>query len=292
MNFRQSRINGCTDLNHRGFEALSAYLYILCHKLTNNNLSTLDVMPNHLNRSGSKLFNTGVTTEMAHSEKSAIRITNIGGFIVLVATVFYFIYDLIFLPARETPAQRFWFFALHIGSVLIFFVVLFLNKRGLSIYARVLLILVLTSINSMNSLALGQPFRTEMYLYILAASTFVIFDDLRFTIPLFLLQGVAYFFTAVHIVSVHPSIIATQSGLPIRIGIAFTILFFVLFFLKRETVRYQREIERKNYQLSIDRTNSEKLLFTKDKIFSILSHDLRILLTMPDSRCVSLLMIE
>ena|GEM_PF-6342791 len=222
-----------------------------------------------------KIFNTGVTTEMAHPEKSAIRITNFGSFLVSLTSLFYFVYDLLLLPARETESQKFWFFALHLGSILIFFIVLFLNKKGLAFYAKILLIVSLTGINSMNSLALAQPFRTEMYLYVLAAATFVIFHNLKIIIPLFLLQGVAYLITAMQVIAAHPSIAATQSGLPIRIGLVFITLFFILFFLKRETLRYQEEIELKNYQLSIDRTNSEKLSFTKDKIFSILSHDLR-----------------
>jgi signal transduction histidine kinase len=133
----------------------------------------------------------------------------------------------------------------------------------------------MTVVVTLNSLKYAEPFRTELYLFSGAAFVFVVFKDWRVILPVFLFEAGCYLVAVINIMNHHPEVTQFNVGLIARVIISFTILYIILYFLRRETNRYQEMIEESNSQISAERNEMEKLNFTKDKIFSIISHDLR-----------------
>ncbi len=219
--------------------------------------------------------NTGVYNELPSSLKSRVRISNQISIVTSFLALFFFVYDFFFLKEEFSMVHGVWFYVLHMGAIFFFIVVLYLNKSGWYITAHFLMILVASSFTTINSIAVAQPFRTELFFFAIAAFVFVIFNDLRVILLFFLVQTIAYVVSAKNIMDHHEGIADANGEWIIHILISFTVLFFIMFFMRRETNRYQEVIEIKNNQLSSDRNEMEKLNFTKDKIFSIISHDLR-----------------
>lgn len=230
---------------------------------------------NHLAKLWEKYSNTGVYNDLPFDLRSSVRISNQIAIVTSCLALFFFVYDFFFLADGYIASHRIWFYVLHIGAVFFFIIVLFLNRSGWYLTAHFLMILVASSFTTINSIALAQPFQTELFFFAIAAFVFVIFNDLKVILLFFLVQTVAYIWSARNIMQHHPGIANSNGEWTVHILISFTVLFFIMFFMRRETNRYREVIEIKNNQLSFDRNEMEKLNFTKDKIFSIISHDLR-----------------
>jgi signal transduction histidine kinase len=220
------------------------------------------------------LSNVGVTTDMPRSLRSRIRISNQTTFIASAISITYFIYELAFLPSRQGD-KLLYFYLLHLAVGFIWIPVFLMNKQGWHFISRIFLVLVISSVVLLNSLAILQPFRSEFYYFVLAAIAFVVFEDLRIIIPVFFLQAIAFLWVATSVLHRYPDISGANSGLIIRVFFFFATLFFILYFMRREAIVYQEEIKVKNFELAAERDELEKQNFTKDKIFSIISHDLR-----------------
>ena len=222
-----------------------------------------------------RISNTGIHSELPFSERSRVRILNQISFIASLFALLYFIYDLLFINERKTPEQQLSFYILTIAFLVNSSIVLLLNKNGFHVAARFVCILIASVVLIINSVTLAQPFRSELYFFGSAAFVFIVFNKMRVIIPVFLLQVVGYLLAAYIIIQRNPEVTNVNSGLFIRIFIAFSVLFLILYFLRQETNLYQEEIEIKNIQVSEDHDEIQKINFTKDKIFSIISHDLR-----------------
>ena len=222
-----------------------------------------------------RISNTGIHSELPFSERSRVRILNQISFITSLFALLYFTYDLLFITESKTPEQQLSFYILIIAFLVNSSIVLLLNKKGFHVTARFVSILIASVVLIINSVTLAQPFRSELYFFGSAAFVFIVFNKMRVIIPVFLLQVVGYLLAAYTIIQRNPEVTNINSGVVIRIFIAFSTVFLILYFLRQETNAYQEEIEIKNVQVSEDHDEIQKINFTKDKIFSIISHDLR-----------------
>ncbi|HEY8934345.1 MAG TPA: HAMP domain-containing sensor histidine kinase, partial [Cyclobacteriaceae bacterium] len=221
-----------------------------------------------------RVSNIGVYSELPFSDRSRIRISNQVSVIASILTLLYFVVDLLVVKQR-THEQLLWFYLFHIISLLIYGSLLLFNTIGWYITGRYVFIISMTVIITINSFIHGEPFRAELYLFSGVAFVFVVFKDWKIILPVFLFMAGCYLVLVINIMHHHPDIAQFNVGLIMRVIISFIILYTILYFLRRETNQYQEMIEENNSQLSEDRNEMEKLNFTKDKIFSIISHDLR-----------------
>ena len=216
----------------------------------------------------------GVDVTIDDQKKSDIRVTNQVALVCSILASAYFIYGVVFLSEID-HSSRLFFNLFHLAFGTCFIPVLLLNKYGRNKFSSLFLIIFGYLMVLTNSLTLGQPFRTEPYFFILAAFTFVVFGRWKIILPIFLLQAVTYYYVTLTTIWSNPSLEGIEGGLAFRTFVYFSLLFFVLFFLRHETKRYKMKVEQQAYNLSRERDSMEKLNFTKDKIFSIISHDLR-----------------
>ncbi len=221
-----------------------------------------------------KYSNIGAREEFTSDTRSKIRISNQLSIVTSLLAVLYFLYVAFTMPQRDFETERIFLF-FHLGIALYCIPVLLLNKHGFYILARLFIIVTVSLLNTVNSFFLEQPFRTELYYFVTAAFIFVVFNDWRVILPLYFSQVVLFYIAASNIIHKTPSIASAADGLEFRTFIYFSTLFATLFFLRKETNRYKRKAEQQTIQLSQERDDMEKLNFTKDKIFSIISHDLR-----------------
>ncbi len=228
-----------------------------------------------MNKLWRSISDSGVHKDLPFSEMSRVRISNQMSVIAAIFSSVYYFYSLFLISDTKTAEQLLSFNILTIGFALQCLPVLYLNKIGFHTTARIFILLIGFVILSINSLTLAQPFRSELYFFGCAAFVFIVFNDMKVIIPFYLLQVSGYLLAAYFIIQHNPEVTNINAGIFIRICIAFSVLFLVLFFLRKETTSYQEEIEIKNLQVSADHDEIQKVNFTKDKIFSIISHDLR-----------------
>ena len=231
-------------------------------------------MPTTSNR-WNRFSNVGVKSDMPNALQGRIRVSNQATLLASIISILYFSYEIVFLPPRESATQVRWFYLLHLTVSFAWVPVFLMNRQGWHFASRLFVLMLISIMVLFNSLSILQPFRSEFYFFVLAAFSFVVFDDLRIIIPMFFLQATGFLLVATTVLEKYPEISGAHSGLVIRVLFFFTTFFFILFFMKRETTRYEEEIEIKNNQLLAERNELEKQNFTKDKIFSIISHDLR-----------------
>lgn len=222
-----------------------------------------------------RISDVGVYPELTFSERSRVRITNQITVILSLLNISYYLYALVNIQEQRTDEQWRSYHLLTVVTGLQFIPVLWLNKKRYYTIARLICLVLTSFLLFYNSLMIAEPFRSEVYFFAAAAFAFVIFRDMKFIIPFYFLQMVAYYFSAVSIAQRHPELIAFNSGLAIRVFFSFGMLFLILLFLRKETTSYHDQLEERNAELSLDRDEIQKINFTKDKIFSIISHDLR-----------------
>ena len=230
---------------------------------------------NKLSRYWRAISDAGIHDELRFSEKSRVRITNQMAFIVALVSVLYFLYEFGFSKSIRNEQEQISYNVLHLGAFLQYFLVHFLNRKRFYVAARFCSIIVYCGVLVFNSITLALPFHSELYFFGLAAFVFVIFKELILIIVIYVIIFLGYLVSSVVIIEQSETLTSIDFSLIFRELISFSLLFFILYFLRNENTRYQREIEIKNIQVSADRDEIQKINFTKDKIFSIISHDLR-----------------
>lgn len=222
-----------------------------------------------------KISDIGIHANQPFEEVRRIRLSNQLAFITSIITFLYFLIDLLFFEPREVDQIRNAFYVHHILLSLIMFPVFWLNSLQQYSASRIILILTVSSLNLYTGIIQAQPYRTEFYFMGLAASLFVLFTNTRiiFTVFLFIM-----FLFCIYVYNVHtafPDFFALDTGLIIRITIAFTFLFAVLYLLLKESKGNQKTMELKAHMLEQERNEVMRANFTKDRVLSVISHDLR-----------------
>jgi signal transduction histidine kinase len=220
------------------------------------------------------LSNTGVNSGHGFDLKGSIRISNQTALVSSILGLGYLIYGIVFLN-EANGVERSLFYVFHVIFALVFVPVLLFNKYGFHKTASLFILILATILIIANSWSLKQPFRTEPYFFIIAAFSFVVLRKWVIILPLYLVQMVGYYIVSLRTLQTMPEMHGGIDGLLLRVILYFSFLFLLLLFLKNESDNYRSLLERRSLQLSQEKEGMEKLNFTKDKIFSIISHDLR-----------------
>lgn len=222
-----------------------------------------------------KLLQIGVEEELSFSERSRIKITNR---LVVINAIIVTVYMLVNYFSGQTSfinANPWWTILLNVGGIMMVLPIFALNHMRRYQLARLLVISFLVVALIANGLSWSTPYHAEFYFFALAAFSFIVFRNQKLAIFLYLIQALAFGWIVYIIAQQHPEWNLSSVTLLLRVAFAFIFLFSILYYMKLEAETYQEEVEIKNSQLSFEKAEMEKLNFTKDKIFTIISHDLR-----------------
>jgi signal transduction histidine kinase len=167
------------------------------------------------------------------------------------------------------------FYLTQLLITLSFGFILLLNFFKRTTASRVMFSMFLPLVFLPNSYLINEPLRTEFYMYGFAAIVFILFQQKRWIIPLFFVPMIVFFLMVINLSKVYPDIFMINTGTIARIFISFFMIYIAMTLLLKENRRYEREIEIKNRSLTIQQSRLNRLNNAKDKIFSIIGHDLR-----------------
>lgn len=222
-----------------------------------------------------KLLQIGVEEELSFSERSRIKITNR---LVVINAIIVSVYMLVNYVSSQTSAVNtnpWWTVLLNVGGIAMVLPIFVLNHMRRYQLARLLVVSFLVVALTANGLSWSTPYHAEFYFFALAAFVFIVFRNQKLAIFMYVIQALAFGWVVFAIVQLHPEWNLSSLTLVLRVAFAYIFLFSILYFMRKEAETYQEEAEIKNSQLSLEKEEMEKLNFTKDKIFTIISHDLR-----------------
>ena len=209
----------------------------------------------------SKISTLGIEPGQPHALSSSIRLANQAAFVCVILPGLYLLIEVFFIPPKSPDVNFFSFYGMQVGQITLFASVLLLNFLKRDLIARIIFCVVLPFTLLPNAYALNQPLRAEFYMYGFAASTFLFFSQRRLISVLFLIPIIVYYLMIFNLEKHFPDVYRLDFGVVLRIGLSFFYIFLAMSLLRTETNRYASELERLN--------------LTKNKIFSIVSHDLR-----------------
>lgn len=208
-----------------------------------------------------KISDLGIGGSQTRSLAGSIRLTNQVAVVGGLLSFFYLSAELLFanyaLPASQTALL----YGVQAAQILLFTLVLVLNFYEKNLAARVLFCLLLPFAFLPNSYILNQPLRAEFYMFGFAAAAFLLFGQQKLITMLFVVPILVFYLMVVNLHNHFPSIYHLNFGTLVRIAISFVSLYAIMSLLRRENNRYADELKDLNE--------------LKNKIFSIVSHDLR-----------------
>jgi signal transduction histidine kinase len=187
----------------------------------------------------------------------------------------YFIVELFFLERRSDDFVRYNFYVHHIILSVLIFPVLWLNRSGKNQAASTTLIVVVSTVHFITGIIQAQPYRTEFYFLGFGAALFVLFSNQRVITILFLFIFLLFAISVYNINIHNPTIFSFDLGLVVRMIMAFSFIFMVLFLLMSEGNKNREIIQREARILEAERDEVLRANFTKDRVLSVISHDLR-----------------
>jgi signal transduction histidine kinase len=191
----------------------------------------------------------------------SIRLANQAAALVIVLSIFYLVSELFLSHYSISLQQKLLLFGTQVAQIALFVSVLILNFYKKNLLARMIFCIVLPIAFLPNSYILNQPLRAEFYMYGFAASTFLFFSRQKFINIFFPLPIIIFLLMVFNLQQHFPDVYQLNLGTLIRISFSFLYIYLTMSLLRRENNRYATQLEGLN-----------KL---KNKIFSIVSHDLR-----------------
>lgn len=211
-----------------------------------------------IRRGWNALANIGVTDDLPFLEKKKTQVTNLVVGVGLPLFLYFFIVnsmDGLYLLASLN-------FSLLLGGAII----LIAQHKHKYILARIIVVLVSTTIFTAQSLLFNNG--NENLLLVNLIVTIIYYSDKRFIILISAINVICYVWIKYE--SFHPPIYETVSNgrVLFNICVGLTSMIIALQYFKFEQLTSQRAIQQKNEEL-------EALNKTKEKLFSIIAHDLR-----------------
>lgn len=222
-----------------------------------------------------KLLQIGVEEELSFSERSRIKITNRLVVINAIIVSIYMVVNYVFGQSPSVNTNPWWTVLLNVGGIAMVLPVFLFNHMRRYQLARLLVISFLLVALTANGISWSTPYHAEFYFFALAAFVFIVFKNQKLAVFMYVVQALAFGWIVFTIAQLHPEWNLSSFTLLLRVAFAYIFLFSILYFMRKEAESYQEEAEIKNSQLSLEKEEMEKLNFTKDKIFTIISHDLR-----------------
>jgi signal transduction histidine kinase len=208
-----------------------------------------------------KISGLGTESSQPHSLSGSIRLTNQAATIAMLLLIFYLLTELLFINYHLTRFQTLTLYSVQVGQIFLFILVLVLDFYKKNLAARILFCAVLPFAFLPNSYILNQPLRSEFYMYGFGASVFLFFSQRKFTDILYLVPIIVFLLMVFNLQQHYPAVYKLDFGTLIRISFSFLYLYLVMNLLRGENNRHATQL-----------TDLNKL---KNKIFSIVSHDLR-----------------
>lgn len=238
-----------------------------------------------------KITNIGISASLSFAQRRKTRLLNGMAVVGGTGTTFYMLFTLFTLPPAATLTSIDPFYYLNFILIFTFVIVLFLHSIHYYILAKVIGLVVIILFYTYVGFSSGKPYEGEMFMVLIAVFVFIMFDQNKFIIPIFLLCFACFTVLLVNIAQKNEAIFGyiINAGVYVRMFTLFIFLFFALNFFRFEYWNYQAEIEEKNKVLH-EKNNEilaqseileaqtielSKLNQTKDKLFSIIGHDLR-----------------
>jgi len=222
-----------------------------------------------------RMSNLGIEQGQSHSSVRSIRLANQLSMVTALLTMLYLAFELIFLKPHILPSQRTVFYITQIAIAVSFGSILLLNYYHQSLVSRILFCLLTPFAFLPNAYLLSQPLRAEFYMYGFASIVFLFFQQKRLITLLFTVPVIVFLLMTINLQNHYPGIFVIDSGAVVRISISFFMIYVAMTMLVGENTRYETEIENQNQELVNQRNELSEANAIKNKIFSIVGHDLR-----------------
>ncbi len=221
-----------------------------------------------------KVKDVGVKDTQSFQEQEKIKLLNI------ICLIVFFSGVLLMLSAISN--QVYFRVVANAVAISISLIILFFQYRGLPRLARSLFFSMMTLYLSFFSLYYNQ-FHLTHYLLTLIIFTFIFFDN-RITVYIFLfITGGTYIFLNYYFFSNKEILLKAHDNFLLSVVVlAVFYIILILFRLKEKTSSYLHTIEEQNIilqnqkeEINITADTLREINDTKDKLFSIIGHDLR-----------------
>ncbi len=245
----------------------------------------------HSKRFCNKIINTGIINSLPFVERKKIHLLNSLSLVGVLGTSIYMIIMYLKKPIDKKITEIDPFYYLNFILVIAFLLVLCLNHLRLYNWSRALGLVVALLFYTYVGFQSAKPYEGEIFILLFAVGIFALFNQAKFILPIFLLAFVCFLTLIINIALKNNENFGyiIEAGVYIRIITLFVFLFFVLNLFRTEHLTYQKEIEQKNQVLQeqqnellsqselLEEQKDEliRLNQTKDKLFSIIGHDLR-----------------
>jgi len=218
--------------------------------------------------------NFGVSAGLPENQARSIRLTNQLALVAALTSTFYLLFEVI-VWNRGIPSDQKWSVFLMQGCTIFFSsIVILLNYLGRTTASRVIVSLVPLTLLP-NAFLLDRPLRAEFYMYGMAAASFVFFLRPGVIFAMFLIPVTVFFLMIWNLAQNYPQLYHFDAGTIVRISISFMMIYIVMNLFRKENQRYEDEIKKRNEILTLQGQELKESNATKNKILSVVGHDLR-----------------